>query len=181
MKKTLIVLLLGVLTVPLMAGFDCKYDSNRQGTVKSSYYVELGPILWAHPSSGHTTKIRWPEKFYAPNLRTTWSRTNLHTNYGNFVLKLKVKLAGNKKFGVWLPKRNRVIVKILDSNGNVVAQKTLDKRVRAPHTYTITLSKITGNCSNLNPKYYTLELNFHKWDGESNDGTCTYEFAVGGK
>ncbi len=177
MKKISLILVFFVLVVPLFsAKFNCKVDSGKTGSV-DGIIVDFGTILWADKDGGWTTKIRWPGKFYSKDLHTTWSKDNVSVPGGTFKLKIKVKLAGNRKYGFWKKKRNRVILKLFNASGTKVAEVKKDVRVSRPKTYTLYINWNASSGYDKEP--FTLKLDFHKWDGGSDDGNCSYSISIG--
>ena len=160
------------------ASYQCKEYSGRKGSVTGAE-IDLGTIIYTDGSHGWKTYVKWPGKFDVPTRRTTWDKDSIVTPAGSIILKCKMKLAGIKKWGFWLKKENEIHLRLKDANGNVLAEKTITKKVRSPKTYTVTLPSYNPGATPGNTNTYTVEIEFDKKDGNGgDDGTCTYEFSV---
>ena len=161
----------------IAASYQCKEYPNRKGTV-DGLFVNLGTIIYTDGKGGWKTYVKWPGKFDVPSLRTTWSKNNVHTPSGSIILKFKAKLAGTRKFGIWRSRKNVITVKLInESNGQVVAQKTISKKVGKPKTYTFTLPQYGMDKPDGSETPFRVEISFNKKDGAGgDDGTCSYYF-----
>ena len=70
-----------IVTPVLAADYQCKEYSNRKGTV-DGVIVDLGTIIYTDGSGGWKTYVKWPAKFKAKGLGTTWNKNNVHTDSG---------------------------------------------------------------------------------------------------
>jgi hypothetical protein len=168
------------------AGWSCDFDGNKKGTVgkPNSLTIDMGTILWADIDNGATTKVLWPTSFDHYNNTTlagTWTRQQIVTPSGNFVLRLTLRLAGRKSWGIWTSKRNVVTVEVHkgDASGDILQQKTLDKSVGSPSNSTIELPQVTADLSSNSGQAYTVVLRYDKYDGNaSNDSWCGCSLTV---
>ncbi len=175
---SLILLILFFMAGPIWAAsYQCKVYSNRKGTV-DGVIVDLGTIIYTDGSGGWKTYVKWPGKFVATGLRTTWDKDNIHTDSGIIQIKFKAKLAGTRKWEIWRSKRNVITVQLINKEtGEVVATKNIDERVGRPKTYTYTMDQYSPDLPDGSEINYILKISFNKKDGASgDDGTCTYEF-----
>ena len=162
------------------AGWSCDTDGGKKGTVgrPNNLSIDMGTVLFADIDNGETTKVLWPAQYDHYNgamLSGTRTRQQIVTPSGNFVLKLTVRLAGRKGFGVWTSKRNVVTVEIHkgDGSGPIVQQSTLDRSVGSPSNSTIELPQVAANLRTGSGQMYTVILRYDKYDGNgSNDGWC---------
>lgn len=175
-----IVLLVAVVTSALFAGWKCEIEGGKKGTVgkTNSLTIDMGSVVFSDVDSGATTNVAWPTTYDHYNgtvLAGNWTRQQIVTPSGNFVLKLSVKLSGRKSWGIWSSKRNAVTVDVRKGagDGEIVATKTIDKSVGSPSTYTVELPQVTAGLSSGNSQQYSIMLRYDKWDGNSsNDNQC---------
>lgn len=168
------------------AGWSCDFDGGKKGTVgqPNSLTIDMGTVLWADTDNGASTKVLWPTSFdhySGSQLAGNWSRQQIVTPSGNFVLRLTVRLAGRKSWGIWSSKRNVVTVEVHkgDTSGPMVQQKTLDKSVGSPSNSTIELPQVTADLGSGSGQAYTVVLRFDKYDGSAaNDGWCGCNMTV---
>jgi len=177
------VLILGViafLVVKIYAGFACKYASHN-GTV-SGLYIDLGNVIRTDLSNGSSTEIRFPFNFDHGD-KTLWTKDQIKTTGGDFILKVGATLAGNKAYVGWNSKTNDIVAKLYResvSEDNLIETKTLNKSVGSPKSFTIEFSQVT-HPSDQDPgeaRVYVLEIYSGKSDGKDNEGTCTNSFKV---
>lgn len=181
-----IVLLVLIAASALYAGWLCEIEGGKKGTVgkPNSQIMDMGDVLFTDIDSGATTHVAWPttyEHYDGPTLKDTWTRSQLSTPHGNFVLKMGLKLSGRKSWGSWSSKRNRVQVDVHIGNaqGNLISTITVDKNVGSPSMTYISLPDITPGFTASGTRSYTIVLRYDKWDGNSsNDNGCGSTFTV---
>lgn len=182
----LTILFLAMTIGTAIAGWNCQFEGGKKGTVgkPNSLTIDFGTILWADKSNGESTYVGLPTEFDhydAGQYKGTWQENQIVTPFGNFIIKVKVKLAGNKSWGFWHSKKNEVTIEVHDGDGagQILKQKVWSGRVGSPSTKTITLDQVSANLQSGNKKMYTIIIRFHKYDGKSNEGWCGMPIWVG--
>jgi hypothetical protein len=173
-----------IAVVAYAASFHADVDGNKKGTV-DSLTIDLTKVLTADGNNGSSTNVVLPGQFTHYNGIVnvgTWTKEQIMTPSGNFVLKVTGRLAGRKTL-VWLSKRNVFTVEIHEGNsmtGTLLTSKTIDQSFSSPTDKTIQCNQITANLQTGNSRQYTIIIRFDKYDGDGgDDGYTGYTIRVG--
>jgi hypothetical protein len=186
-KVTLFLVALGLVAIAVYAAsFTASVDGNMRGIVGSPTpnTISLGPILTADGNNGSSTNVVLPGLFnhYVNGSSVgTWTKEQIVTPNGAFVLKATAKLAGRKTLGIWLSKRNVFRVEVHAGNsasGALLTTRTIDKSVGSPQSNTLELPMVGGAPGGTNHQY-TILVHFDKYDNDGgNDGQTGYTLRV---
>ncbi|WP_035587902.1 hypothetical protein [Hippea jasoniae] len=154
----------------------CKVQNRTANVNRVSGVIDFGKTVFMDGKGGWKGYIKFPSKFKSD--LGTWSKNNIHTIAGTVRIKLKVKVAGVRKYGIWRKKQNLIQVSLVreGNGGKLVAYKQLNVYVSNPKYKTIELPAYAPDLEAGNEVHYRLEIHVSKNVGGSK--TCKYRFTV---